>query len=71
MKEFNPSDRKNKQALDELSDWMGKHELTLHEMMDIFASFMAFAAVRSGDPAHFMKELTRLLIMHLTKHEVK
>jgi hypothetical protein len=71
MKQFDPTTPKNQKALDETSEWMGRHELTIHEVMDMFASFMVFASIQSGDPGHFMKELTRLLLMHLTKHEAK
>jgi hypothetical protein len=63
------TDKKDKEALDDLGVWLGKHTLTLYDMMNIFSSFMAFAAVNSGDPAEFMKRLTGMLMFHLKKHE--
>lgn len=71
MTSFDPEDKRIKKALDELGEWMGNHNLTVLEVMDIFASFMVFASIKSGDPGHFMKEFTKLLLMHLTKHEDK
>jgi hypothetical protein len=71
MKSFNPEDPRTKKILDDLSDWMEKHNITMYELMDIFSSFMAFASIQSGDPTDFMKRLTGLLKFHLRKHEEK
>ena len=65
------TDKKEKEALEDLGDWLGKHALTMHEAMNIFSSFLAYSAIDSGDPAHFMKRLTGMLMFHLERYEKK
>lgn len=55
-------------ALEEFGEWMGKYNLTIRELMAVFASFLAFAAVDSGEPANFMKDFLDLLRISLKEN---
>lgn len=55
----------NDKALDELAEWMGKHKLTVGDVVNIFASFMAYMAYESGNAADFIMRFTAAMIIHL------
>lgn len=57
--------KRNAPFLNELGDLIGKHKLTIDELMDNMADFFAFTAVKMGDEEEFMKRLTDNLMKWL------
>jgi len=64
MKNF----KKVKPFLEEMGELIGKHNLSMIELMKILSSFLAFSAARSPEPLEFMQMHIALMKEELLKH---